>query len=98
MLVGNYLFKASIILCYGFILTMNSFFHIRDGFEKIWRNIVKKENLQIKFNQIVYSIRRKYDRVLLKIQSGSSLDVVRCDFLIWGGPINPEFLRYVYFD
>ena len=51
-------------------------------------NIVKKENLNIKFNQIVYSIKRKYDKVLLKIQSGSSLEVI-----IWGGPINPDFLR-----
>ena len=68
-------------------------FMFRDGFEKIWSNIVKIENLNIKFNQIVYSIKRKYDKVLLKIQSGSSLEVVRCGFLIWGGPINPEFLR-----
>ena len=68
-------------------------FDIRDGFEKIWRNIVEKEKLDVKFNQIIYSIRRKYDRVLLKIQSGTKLEVVKCGFLIWGGPINPDFLR-----
>ena len=54
---------------------------------------MEKEELNVKFNQIVYSIRRKFDRILLKIQTGSKLDVVKCGFLIWGGPINPDFLR-----
>ena len=54
---------------------------------------MEKEELNVQFNQIVYSIRRKSDRVLLKIQTGSKLEVVKCGFLIWGGPINPDFLR-----
>ena len=54
----------------------------------------KKENLDVKFNQDLYSVKRKCDRVLLKLWTGSSLETVSCDFLIWAAPMK-EFLRTV---
>ena len=60
----------------------------------IWETIVEKENLDVKFNQDIYSVKRKYDRVLLKLWTGSSLETVLCDFIIWAAPMN-EFLRTV---
>ena len=60
----------------------------------IWKTIVKKENLDVKFNQDLFSVKRKDDRVLLKLWTGSSLETVSCDFLIWAAPMK-EFLRTV---
>ena len=39
-------------------------------------------------------MKRKCDRVLLKLWTGSSLETVSCDFLIWAAPMK-EFLRTV---
>ena len=39
-------------------------------------------------------MKRKYDRVLLKLWTGSSLETVSCDFMIWAAPMK-EFLRTV---
>ena len=72
----------------------NISFIFRDGYEKIWRNIADKEGLDIRFNQEIYAIRRKFDKVILKIQTRTSLDTVQCGFLIWAAPITPEFLRF----
>ena len=60
----------------------------------IWKTIAEKENLNIKFNQDLYSVKRKYDRVLLKLWTGSGLETVSCDFLIWAAPMK-ELLRTV---
>ena len=58
----------------------------------IWKTIVEKENIDVKFNQDIYSVKRKYDRILLKLWTGSSLETVLCDFIIWAAPMK-EFLR-----
>ena len=39
-------------------------------------------------------MKRKYDRVLLKLWTGSSLETISCDFMIWAAPMK-EFLRTV---
>ena len=60
----------------------------------IWKTIAEKENLNIKFNQDLYSVKRKYDKVLLKLWTGSGLETVSCDFLVWAAPMK-ELLRTV---
>ena len=53
---------------------------------------MEKENLDVKFNQDIYSVRRKDDKVFLKIWEGSYLKTITCDFMIWAAPMN-AFLR-----
>ena len=52
------------------------------------------ENLNVQFNQDIYLVKRQYDKVLLKLWTGSYLKVVSCDFMIWAAPMK-EFLRTV---
>eukprot|EP00092_Neocalanus_flemingeri_P103159 GFUD01131981.1.p1 GENE.GFUD01131981.1~~GFUD01131981.1.p1 ORF type:complete len:527 (-),score=102.25 GFUD01131981.1:408-1988(-) len=69
-----------------------SVYVLRDGFEKIWKNIVQKENLDIRFNTDIYSITRLQNRVALKIWKGSYLKPEHCDFMIWTPPMS-DLLR-----
>ena len=64
----------------------------REGYEKIWKTIVEKENLDVKFNQNIDSIKRVDNRVSLEIWSGTFLKTVSCDFMIWAAPMK-DFLR-----
>ena len=66
----------------------------RNGYEKIWKTIVEKENLNVKFNQVIEAVSRKYDEVVLKLWTGSYLEVVPCGFLVWAAPMK-EYLRTV---
>jgi len=70
----------------------NDVYLFRDGYEKIWKTIVEKENLNVKFHQDIYSLRRKNSKVLLKLWTGSFLETISCDFLIWSAPMK-EYLR-----
>ena len=50
-----------------------SFYVLRDGFEAIWTNIVRQEDLDVQFNTDIYSIKRSHHRVDMKIWKGSYL-------------------------
>ena len=67
---------------------------LRDGFEKIWKTIVDKENINIKFNTDIYSITRNENDIDMKIWEYSNLKNIKCDFLIWTPEMN-SFLRTV---
>ena len=65
---------------------------IRKGFMKIWKTIVRDEDLNVQFHEDIYSIQRQNDKVILNHQTGSSLKETTCGFLIWAAPVS-EFLR-----
>ena len=72
-----------------------NFYILREGFEKVWKNIVEKENLNIEFNTDIYSIRRQSNGdSILKIWEGSSLRSELCNFVIWTPPMS-GLLRYL---
>ena len=70
----------------------------RDGFQKIWTNIVEMEKLKVKFFQDIISVERKSDEVLLNIwdSTTSKIENSSCGFLIWSAPMT-EFLKYTFF-
>ena len=67
---------------------------LRDGFEKVWKTIVDKENINIQFNTDIYSITRNKNYIDMKIWEYSNLKNIKCDFLIWTPEMN-TFLRTV---
>ena len=69
-------------------------YFLREGFEKVWKNIVEKENLNIEFNTDIYSLRRHNGNSILKIWEGSSLRSELCNFVIWTAPMS-GLLRYL---
>lgn len=92
--------KPAFIAVYGFrtlkIPPQNerqNFYFLRGGFEKVWKNIVEKEKLNVKFNTDIYSLRRHNGNSILKIWEGSSLRSELCNFVIWTPPMS-ELLRY----
>ena len=71
------------------------FYFLREGFEKVWKNIVEKEKLNIQFNTDIYSLRiHSNGNSILKIWEGSSLRRELCNFVIWTAPMS-GLLRYL---
>ena len=72
-----------------------NFYFLKEGFEKVYKNIVEKENLKIEFNTDIYSLRRHGNgNSILKIWEGSSLRSELCNFVIWTPPMS-GLLRYL---
>ena len=72
-----------------------NFYFLREGFEKVWKNIVEKEKLNIEFNTDIYSLKRHNGNSILKIWEGSSLRSELCNFVIWTPPMS-ALLRYIH--
>ena len=69
-------------------------YFLREGFEKVWKNIVEKEKLNIEFNTDIYSLRRHNGNSILKIWEGSSLRSELCNFVVWTPPMS-GLLKYL---
>jgi len=99
-LYGLILNKPAFISTYAFLLLRippenerQGFHFLREGFEKVWKNIVEKEELKIEFNTDIYSVKRHGNgNSILKIWEGSSLRSELCNFVIWTPPM-PGLLR-----
>ena len=70
----------------------HSVFVLKDGFEKIWKNIVDKEDLNVIYNVDIHSIRRAWNGIFMTFWKDSSLKTEHCDFMIWTPPM-PNFLK-----
>ena len=65
---------------------------LKDGFEVIWRKIVEKENLDVRYDSEVKGIDRKSGaNVKLTLQTSSGIKTETCDFLVWAADVQ-EFV------
>lgn len=67
---------------------------MKNGFEKIWQTIAEKEELDIRFNTEIYSVRRNFNKIILKLWVENTLQTEICGFLIWGAPMT-ELMKTV---
>ena len=71
-----------------------SVYILKDGFELVWKTIVEKEKLDVRYNTDIYSIKRTSKGVDMEIWKDSNVKTVKCDFMIWT-PEMTDFLRTV---
>ena len=48
----------------------------RKGYEIIWKTIVKKENLNIEFNQDIFAVERKFNKIILPSSNDLYIDLL----------------------
>ena len=88
------LYHILILSIFPYAVFNLKFNFFRKGYEIIWKTIVKKENLNIEFNQDIFAVERKFNKIILKLWKGTSFETVSCEFLIWAAPMK-HFLRTV---
>ena len=73
--------------------------YFRDGFQKIWTNIVEMEKLDVSFYQDIISVERNTNQAILTTWDSTTSKTIKhnCGFLIWSAPMT-EFLRYMWVD
>ena len=61
---------------------------LKHGFEVIWRTIVEKENLDVRYDSEVKGVDRKSgDNVKLILQTSAGNKTETCDFLVWAADV-----------
>jgi len=65
---------------------------LKNGFEKLWRTIVKEEELNVVYNVDIVQVKKRYKSVVLKTWHNSKVMIKQCNFLIWTAPMS-ELLR-----
>lgn len=60
-----------------------SIFSLKDGFEKIWKTIVEKENLNVHFHTDIVNIKRRENNIYLETWQNDNAQTEACNFLIW---------------
>ena len=60
-----------------------SVYILGNGYENVWKRVVEKEGLNIQFDTDIYSIKRTYHGIDMKVWKDSYIQTTRCDFLIW---------------
>ena len=73
----------------GVVFTDRSGFIFRQGWEILWKTIVRVDNLDVRLNSDLVKVTRRGGRVFLDLaEESGAITTTVCDFLVWTAPMS----------